>query len=86
MARIAWIEDADATGPLAEMFAEARAARAAAGMEPAVPDILRAMSVRPDFLQAIREAAKVHFTDGALSRAQHEMIASYVSALNKCRY
>ena len=86
MARIAWVEDVDAAGPLAEIFAEARAARVAAGMPPEVPDILRAMSVRPDFLRAIREAAKVHFSDGALSRAQHEMIASYVSTLNRCRY
>jgi hypothetical protein len=86
MARIAWVEDTDATGPLAEMFAEAREARAAKGMPPAVPDILRAMSVRPDFLRAIREASKVHFADGALSVAQHEMIAAHVSALNRCRY
>jgi hypothetical protein len=86
MARIAWVEDGDATGPLAEIFAEARAARVAAGMPPDVPDILRAMSVRPDFLQPIREAAKIHFSDGALTRAQHEMIACYVSALNRCRY
>jgi len=28
----------------------------------------------------------MHFSDGALTRAQHEMVASYVSALNKCRY
>ena len=29
---------------------------------------------------------KLHFTDGALTRAHHEMIASYVSALNRCHY
>ena len=28
MSRIAWVDDADATGPLAEVFAQARAARA----------------------------------------------------------
>jgi hypothetical protein len=32
------------------------------------------------------DLSRVHFSDGALSRAQHEMIASYVSALNKCHY
>jgi hypothetical protein len=53
----------------------------------AVPDILRTMSLRPDFLRAIDEAARLlHFTDGALTRAQHEMIASYVSALNRCHF
>jgi hypothetical protein len=44
------------------------------------------MSYRPDFLAAIIAASRLHFSDGALTRAQHEMIASYVSALNKCHY
>jgi hypothetical protein len=51
-----------------------------------VPDIVRTMSLRPDFLSAIMDAARLHFSDGALTRAQHEMIASYVSALNRCHY
>jgi uncharacterized peroxidase-related enzyme len=34
----------------------------------------------------IMEAARIHFSDGALTRAQHEMIASYVAALNRCQY
>ena len=44
------------------------------------------MSVRPDFMLAIDAASQLHFSDGALSRAQHEMIASYVAALNRCHY
>ena len=55
-------------------------------MAKVVPDILRTMSLRPDFLAAIDQASRLHFTDGALTRAQHEMIASYVSTLNRCRY
>ena len=51
-----------------------------------VPDILKTMSLRPDFLAGISKASMLHFSDGALSRAQHEMIASYVSALNRCHY
>ena len=47
---------------------------------------MRTMSLRPDFLAGILDAAKLHFTDGALSQAQHEMIASYVSAINNCGY
>ena len=86
MPRIAWIEDADATGPLAEIYAAARAIEEAEGLEPKVPDIVRTMSIRPDFLRPILEAAQLHFSDGALSRAQHEMIASYVSALTHCHY
>jgi hypothetical protein len=44
------------------------------------------MSLRPDFLAPIAQASRLHFSDGALTRAQHEMIASYVSALNRCHY
>ena len=51
-----------------------------------VGDILRTMSLRPDFLAAIMAASRLHFTDGALTRAQHEMIASYVAAINRCHY
>lgn len=80
MPRLAWVEDADATGLLAELYATAQEGRGR------VPDILRTMSLRPDFLAAIMDASRLHFTDGALSRAQHEMIATYVAALNRCRY
>ena len=82
MPRIAWVEDEDAEGPLAEIYAAARAASPTGR----VPDIYRTMSARPDFLAAIIDAAGMHFSDGALTRAQHEMIASYVSALNRCHY
>jgi hypothetical protein len=82
MPRIAWVEDADATGPLAELYATLRA-QSSSGR---VADILRTMSLRPDFLAAIDQASRLHFSDGALTRAQHEMIASYVSALNRCHY
>lgn len=82
MARITMVEEADAAGPLAELYAAAKSRSVAK----VVPDILRTMSLRPDFLTAINEASRLHFTDGALSRAQHEMIASYVSTLNRCRY
>jgi hypothetical protein len=81
--RIAWLEDGDASGVLAEIFADYRSTHPTGQ----VPPIMRTMSLRPDFLAAIRQAVNtLHFRDGALTRAQHEMIASYVSALNRCRY
>lgn len=80
MPRIAWIEDDDATGPLAELYARLR--QSSGG----VADIMRTMSLRPDFMAAILQASRLHFSDGALSRAQHEMIASYVAALTRCHY
>ncbi len=76
------VDEADADGPLADLYATSKA-RSVAGI---VPDILRTMSLRPDFLAAIDQASRLHFSHGALTRAQHEMIASYVSALNRCRY
>ena len=82
MPRINWIEDAEATGAVASAFAQIRAASQSGG----VADILRTMSVRPDFMLAINAASNLHFTDGALTRAQHELIASYVAALNRCHY
>jgi hypothetical protein len=82
MARIKMIADEAASGALAEIYARSRAASVAR----VVPEILRTMSLRPDFLAAVDQASRLHFTDGALTRAQHEMIASYVSALNRCRY
>jgi len=80
--RIKMVEESEAEGRLAEIYAESKA-RSVAGV---VPQILRTMSMRPDFLTAIDEASRLHFSDGALSRAEHEMIASYVSAINRCRY
>jgi hypothetical protein len=82
MARIKMVAESQADGPLAELYANAKA-RSVSGM---VPAILQTMSLRPDFLIAIDAASRMHFSDGALTRAQHEMIASHVSALNRCRY
>lgn len=81
MPRIAWVEDAEAHGQLADLFDAARSQ-----FQERVPDIVRTMSHRPDFLAAMMGMARLHFTEGTLTRAQHEMIASYVSALNRCHY
>ena len=77
------IDEPDATGALAEIYASSAAQSSAGG---GVADIIKTMSLRPDFLAGIMAASRMHFSDGALTRAQHEMIASYVSALNRCRY
>jgi hypothetical protein len=83
MARIKMLDQSEATGPLADLYARREAQSSAGG---GVADIIKTMSLRPDFLAGIMAASQMHFTDGALTRAQHEMIASYVSALNRCRY
>jgi len=72
MARIAWVDDNDATDEIAELYRELRQT----STRGRIPDILRTMSLRPDFLRAIDRASRLHVTDGALTRAEHEMIAS----------
>ena len=82
MPRIRWIEEDDATGELAQVYHEVRSTSPRGN----VADIMKTMSLRPDFLAAMRDASAMHFSDGALTRAQHEMVASYVSAINRCHY
>jgi hypothetical protein len=82
VARIKMVAEADAEGHLAKLYAKAKAQ----SVSGTVAGIIKTMSLRPDFLAGIHAASRMHFADGALTRAQHEMIASYVSALNRCRY
>ncbi len=52
-----------------------------------VPGIIKCFGARPDFLrQVVDFSNKVHFSEGHLSRRHKEMIASYVSYLNRCPY
>ena len=84
MARIQWVEEADASGELAEAYQMWRKAHPDREY---VPDILKCFSARPDFLkQVIGFSYGVHFRDGHLNRRLKEMIATYVSALNRCDY
>jgi hypothetical protein len=81
MPRIKWIEDDEAEGETARQFQQQRAEFGGR-----VPDIIRTMSLRPDFMAGFIQMSELNFSDGALTRAQHEMIAAYVSALNRCHY
>jgi uncharacterized peroxidase-related enzyme len=82
MPRIAWVEDAEVQGNLAEIVARIRQTHGAS-----MPDIIRTMSLRPDFLSPIMEAIRSLMRNpGALTSLQREMIASYVSALTRCQY
>lgn len=84
MPRINWVEDHEAQGQLADLFGALKQ------MNPfgdgKVPDVFRAMSQRPDFLAGVMGLLPVHFSDGHLTRAQHEMIASYVSVVGRCHF
>jgi hypothetical protein len=82
VARIDWLED----GP---MFDEMKKQMPGLPFKSAnqLPEILRTMSLEPEIMMTVQSVAgKMHFSDGALPRRQKEMIAAYVSALNKCKY
>lgn len=54
---------------------------------PGVSGIMRTMSLRPEWLKQINELHRMeHQPDTALDRRTKEMIATYVSALNKCKF
>ena len=82
-AKIGLIQDADATGDTAAAYDEWRAKSGRTQM----PGILKCFGQRPDFLrQVMKFSDTVHFSEGHLSRRHKEMIASYVSYLNRCPY
>ena len=77
---------ADATGPEADVY----------GGSDFVPNIVRAMSLVPDEVRALRRATESHYVPvaqigdptvrRALERPQMELVAARVSALNECFY
>jgi len=84
MARIGWIEEAEASGDAAAAYAEWFAANPG---RTAIPGILKCFSLRPDFFRdVVTFSERVHFSEGHLTRRVKEMIATYVSALNQCPY
>ena len=86
MARIEWVEDEDATGLLAELYAAAREASPTGQ----VPAIYRTMSRRPDFLavhgggprifDAVEAALELAPEDLSLSRRVFREVGNLSSA------
>jgi hypothetical protein len=78
-ARIKWVDETDPTAPdVFKMFG--------GGRQP-VPEIMKTMSLNPEMMETFAVLSRrFHFSDGFLPRRTKEMIASYVSALNKCKY
>ena len=83
VSKIKITEDADATGQVAEVYEEWRLKSG----RTLVPGILKCFGARPDFLrQVLAFSDTIHFSEGHLSRRHKEMIATYVSFLNRCPY
>lgn len=77
--RLRWVEESD---PRAR-----RVYRRFGGGRWAVPDIFKAMSLRPDLMEKAFDLSESgHFSDGYLSRKTKERIATYVSSLDGSHY
>ncbi len=82
--RIHWINDERATGELAEIYESWIQHNPGRDR---LPDILKCFSARPDFLRQVMEFSYgLHFADGHLTRRIKEMLATWVSRLNECKY
>jgi hypothetical protein len=78
-ARLKWVDESDPRAP--EVY------RAFGGGRQPVAEIMKTMSLQPEAMEMISElSSKFHFSAGFLPRRTHEMIAAYVSSLNKCKY
>lgn len=78
------IEDEDATGDVADIYQLWKCQNPGRSR---MPEVLKCYSHRPDFLKGLMEFGDVlHFQDGHLTREQKEMIGTYVSALNQCKF
>ena len=79
MGRIIWVDEDNPKAP--EVYG-----RPPEQLKRGIPGIVKAMSLRPDVFKIFNEMSQVHFSDGHLKRREHEMVAAYVSALNKCKF
>ncbi len=80
--RIRIVQESEATGEVAELY---DGARATFGM-PFVPDIMKLVSTRTDFLRVLLDGYRAMFIGGFLPRDVKEMIATVVSKTNSCSY
>lgn len=79
MARIKWIDEDDPKAP--EVYGAPPEA-----LKRGIPGIVKTMALRPEAYKMFNIMSQIHFSDGFLKRREHEMIAAYVSSLNKCKF
>jgi hypothetical protein len=79
MGRIKWIDEDDPKAP--EVYGASPEA-----LKRGLPGIVKTMALRPQAYKMFNIMSELHFSDGFLARREHEMIAAYVSSLNKCKF
>ena len=81
--KIRIIEDAEASGATLAAYDYWRSVSG----RTKVPGIIKCFGARPDFLRQVVDFSNtIHFSQGHLQRRHKEMLASYVSYLNRCPY
>lgn len=84
MAWITTVSEEEASGLLAETYERLRGSGPFGGF---IPNIVKVFSLRPELLELVARVARTAtFGGSSLSRVQEEMIASTVSAINRCHY
>lgn len=79
MARIKWVDERDPKA--AEVYKNFGGGRGR------VPEIIKTMSLQPEWMNAVAAlAGMAQFSDTHLPRRTKEMIATYVSGINRCKY
>ncbi|GAA0458521.1 hypothetical protein Aca07nite_64910 [Actinoplanes capillaceus] len=81
-ARVSLIDEADATGRLAELYDRAKEVT---GLD-FVPDMFRLVSTRPELLETMLAGFNGVFNHGRLPRRTREMISAWTSKVNQCPY
>ena len=80
--RIGIVQESEAVAETKALYEEIRAFFGF----PAVPDVFKLTSRRPDFLRVMFDGYKAMFGGGHLPRQVKEMIATVVSETNSCAY
>ncbi|HEV2639947.1 MAG TPA: peroxidase-related enzyme [Actinocrinis sp.] len=80
--RVPLVEEADATGRTAELYA---LIKSTTGI-PFIPDMFRLVSTRPELLEVLITGYNGVFSSGLLPRATREMISAWTSKVNGCPY
>lgn len=80
--RVPLIDEAAATGHLAELYARAKEVTALSF----VPDMFRLVSTRPELLETMLAGYDGVFNHGKLPRQTRELISAWTSKVNQCPY
>jgi uncharacterized peroxidase-related enzyme len=80
--RVPLIDEADATGKLAELYERAKQVT---GLN-FVPDMFRLVSSRPELLETMLAGFDGVFNHGKLPRQTRELISAWTSKVNQCPY